>query len=119
MINNFAVLYGQEFEDVDEETGWKSETSYEIAAYREAESTGTNIKCIIFMRILDNPLPEGLEKDKSKREMSEQPKPKKIQRWKVKSVSINGDAYDSYDEVLDGLEEKLVQISKCELNEVL
>ena len=111
VINNFAVLDGQEFEDADEETGWKSESTFCITACKKMESTGTDIKCAIFINVANYPLPEGLEK--SEIEKLKQGSYKK-QIWWVKNVVINGDVFNSYDEALDGLEEKLMQISECE-----
>lgn len=101
IINVFAVLDGNEFEIVEEETDPKGETSYCITAFKKSESTTENVKYIFSIKVLGQYSPEDFEVAKSK---SIYRKP----TWGVQNVIINGDIFDSYDEALEGLDKELM-----------
>lgn len=111
-INVVSVLDYNEFEPIDMTESDYSETSFYYTAYKRDESTNTNIKCLIFLRISDHNLKSETEKQRkeyyrNKADELKQPPWKQRQKWKFKSIVVNNETYNSYDEALEGLEDIL------------
>ena len=102
IINLFAVLYGNGYEIVDEETGPRGDTDYCITAFKKSELTTENVKCILFVSVSGHYSPEEFKTARLKSMYSKL-------TWGVQNVTVNGDIFGSYDEALEGIDKKLSQ----------
>ena len=115
VMNVYALFDYYDFELLDLEESNRSSTSEYLTFYKKGESTASDIKCIIFIRISDHDLNNETKSQRQryyekKAEEYKQPKSKKHQRWKFKSIVVNNTYFDSYDEALDAVERKLQQL---------
>ena len=112
LINVLSVIDENDFEVIEDTESPFSATSYYITTYKKSESTMDSIKCIIFIRISDHNLSEETHKQrvnyyKSKADILKQPKSKKKQTWRFKNIVVNNETFDSYEDALDEIDNKL------------
>lgn len=96
-MNLFAVLDEQEFEVLDEGTGYQSEGCYCIAAVKEPGSTAEAPPCIISVRISGTYSPEAFEAAKARGSLH------KKQTLRLEKITVNGKSFTGYYEALEGI----------------
>lgn len=97
VINVFAALDFHEFESDDERTGDEGETAYHITAHRQGESNDPDIECEVHIKVSPSET-GGLTRPQSKAKDT----------WRLQSITINGAAFESYDDAIDSLFDKLI-----------
>lgn len=100
VLNTAAVLDEHEFVILEEREIPGNETSYCISAYKQTDSAAEDIKCVFFIRASAG--------DKSETDCPKKPVSKQKRVWRLQSIVVNGEAFDSYDDALDGIGKKLI-----------
>lgn len=118
ITNLFGVLDSY-FEVVDFTQSPKdAKTSWYFWLFAKRADGTVATKVICRLRISDHEY-EDYHDPKKEHEYVEQesqkyktPKDKPFQKWKVKSIIVNGDFYDSYDDALDSIDTQLEEYSR-------
>ena len=112
IINVFSILDEVGYDVIEEHESSKSKISYYLSSYKKSESNKSDIKCIIFIRISDHQLREASKKSRTNyyKQLADdmkQPKYKSKQVWRFKNIVVNGDTFESYEDALEFLKQKL------------
>lgn len=102
-------LYAAGFDDLEKSyTSPYSEISEYFVMYKKSALSNNTIKCINYIRISDHDLSEEDQKaqahwyaghvDKLNDELSDIPL--RIEHWRPRYITVNGQKYDSYDQAL-------------------
>lgn len=97
LLNIFAVLDEHEFEVSYDESGYRSESIYCITAFKSSESTAEDFRCRISIRIFGEYSPTAFEAARLKQSS------RKKQTWRLKNITVNGEAFAGYYEALEGI----------------
>ena len=113
LINIMEVMDACGFEILDEHQSDRvgSDSAY-FTIYKKSESSETDIKCLVFIRISDHDMNEETNRQRKQyhemlAEKYKQPRTKVKQRWKFRNIIVNNETFSSYDEALDDIERKL------------
>lgn len=112
-INSLAVFQDNNFTILDfNKSNRQNSKSVYISGVRSSGYKSKNYKCILFIRISDhsmNPDTEAARNEyyERKAQTFKQPESKSHQKWKLKSIVMDGTHCSTVDEALDELDKRL------------
>ena len=120
LINAYEVFRDCAFTVIFEKPSKnKGSLSKYYTLIRQSETTGDSIKVVVFIRLSDHGLDMDDERVKARSKYHEseaqrmkKPSEKSHQRWKFKSIAVDGEHYLNYEDALEGLEKYLRNIKK-------
>ena len=96
-INLFAVLDEQEFEALEEGTGYQSDGCYRITAVKELGAAAEAPPCILSVRVTGTYAPEAFEPAKARQSLHQK------HTLRLEKITVNGKSFTGYDEALEGI----------------
>ena len=117
-VDNVYATLCAFFDAVDVEKSIKSDTSWCFGLCAKNKDGDIAARYIIRLRISDHDHPTRHREQDEKKYVEKQaqsykkPADKKFQNWRIKSIIVNNEKFQSYDEVLDAIYEELESYSK-------
>ena len=116
-VNVYAVLDSSGFDVVNIQDSGRSNTSCYYTAIKKDEEEKRNIKCVLFIRASDHPWNNDEKVRKKRAEYYKKqalnyklPEYKKRQDWKLINVVVDGRKLQTYDEALQYLKNRLMNL---------
>ena len=116
-MNVYAVLDSSGFDVVNIQDSGRSNTSCYYTAIKKDEEEKRNIKCVLFIRASDHPWNNDEKVRKKRAEYYKKqalnyklPEYKKRQDWKLINVVVDGRKLQTYDEALQYLKNRLMNL---------